>query len=275
MSDPAENSAHAKESGGPDPDSTPGTPQETAPNQEPVTKPEADPAPVERPDWLPEGFADGAALAKSYGELRSRFGQKNEALKADLIKELRASAPETADGYAFEIDPALVPEGLEVKPPADDDPMLKAARTVLHRLGASPDDFKELAGAFVSWQIGTMPNFHAEKAKLGEGADARVAQVDAWLSRSLSETHYKAMMGTVTTAAAVEAIEALMRRAAPSGGFTAPAGATAQGGITPAEAAALASHPDYNDPVKGAEMRGKFSAFIQGGGRLPGMAPRR
>jgi hypothetical protein len=230
-----------------------------------------------RPDFVPETFFEAdkgisvEKLAKSYRELQGRFGQKNDALKAELLKELRKDTPATPEDFALEFDASLLPEGYTAKDIPSDDPMLKAARTVLHRLGGTQADMKELAGAFIQWQTSAIPSIAAEKAKLGEGADERIAQVDAWLARSLPEKHYASLMGAVQTAGALEAIEAIMRRATGGGipAGTGGVGAAAALPMTPQEAMQIVSDPAYNTPA-GAELRAKFSAFVRAGGRLPG-----
>lgn len=235
-------------------------------------------AAAERPEWLPETFYDAErkgirvdALAQSYRELQGRFGQKNETLKAELLRELRAGVPETPEGYGFEIPKELVPEGFEVRQPPADDPMLAEARKVMHELGAKPEQWQRLIGAFVRWQVAQAPDLEAEKQKIGEGAEQRIAAVDMWLAKQLPEDHYRALMAAATSAPFVLALEALMRKATGGAGGGLPAGLPGggEGQMTGEKAREYMRHPDYNHPEKGEPMRRAVYEFIKAGGVIP------
>ena len=47
---------------------------------------------VDRPEWLPEKFQTAEELAKSYGELSTKIGQKEEDIKAKVMQELETEA---------------------------------------------------------------------------------------------------------------------------------------------------------------------------------------
>ena len=69
-------------------------------------------APVSsRPEWLPEKFESPEAMAKSYGELESWKGKREEDLRSELISEMEreaySSRPATAGDYAI---PEIVDE---------------------------------------------------------------------------------------------------------------------------------------------------------------------
>ncbi|MBW8268290.1 hypothetical protein [Caldovatus aquaticus] len=232
----------------------------------------------ERPDWLPETFYDPErkgirvdALANSYRELQGRFSQKNETLKAEVLKELRAGVPETPEGYSFEIPKELVPEGFEVQQPPADDPLLGEARKVLHELGAKPEQWRRLIGAFVRWQVAQAPDLEAERQKIGEGAEERIAAVDMWLARQLPEEQYRALMGAATSAPFVLAMESLMRKATggAAGGLPAGLPGGGEGQMTGEKARELMRHPDYNHPEKGEPMRRAVYEFLKAGGQIP------
>jgi hypothetical protein len=236
----------------------------------------SDTAPAGRPEWLPEKFADGAALAKSYAELESAFGGKQEKLREQLATELAAKAregvPEKPEGYEFTPPEGLLPEGFEFKVDASD-PLLGEMRGLMHELGAKPEQWNRAMTAFLRWQADGLPKPHEEKAKLGEGAERRIEAVDAWLAKALPEREYKALAGQLGTADAIAGIERIMRAA---GGGSLPGAAGLPGGagggdaLTPQQARELMSHPDYRDERKGAEMRARVRAFVTGGGRVSG-----
>jgi hypothetical protein len=232
----------------------------------------------ERPEWLPETFYDSErggvrvdALAKSYRELQARFGQKNETLKAELLRELRKGVPESPEGYSFEIPAELVPDGFEVRVPDANDPLLNEARKVLHELGAKPEQWQRLIGAFVRWQVAQAPDLDAERQRIGEGAEQRIAAVDMWLARQLPEEQYRAVMQAATNADFVLALETLMRKAMGPTASPIPAGLPGMGEqpMTGEKARELIRHPDYNDPIKGEPLRRAVYEFLKAGGTIP------
>ena len=71
-------------------------------------------APVSsRPEWLPEKFESPEAMAKSYGELESWKGKREEDLRSELISEMEkeaySSRPATSGDFAI---PEIVDEEL-------------------------------------------------------------------------------------------------------------------------------------------------------------------
>jgi len=232
-----------------------------------------------RPEWVPEQFwrdagADYEGLGKAYGELRTAFSGKEDKLREKVLAELRRDAPAKPEDYAFEIAADALPEGFELVPPGADDPMMAAARTVMHELGASPGQWQKLTAAFVGWQVAQQPNLAAEKAALGEGGEGRLAAVDAWLGRNLPEKDYQALVGSMRTAPAILAIERVMKLSIDRGLGGAPGGS--QPAMSSEQLALTMGHPDYYHEQKGAEMRQKAKAAISAGVLPPGMSlPRR
>jgi hypothetical protein len=232
-----------------------------------------------RPDWLEESFYDPEqkgirveALGQSYRELRGKFSQKTDAIRAELLAEQRRGVPETPDKYEVAMPSDGLPPGFEFAPPKGDDPLLTETRAVLHELGAKPEQFNRLVGALVQSQIAAMPNVEAERAKLGEGAPQRIAAVDAWLARRLDENEYRAVANGLTTADGILALEKMMK-AAGSGepGIQGGGGSGISSGVEAmaAEVREAMRHPDYYHQEKGKEMRAKADAFFAAGHRLP------
>lgn len=62
-------------------------PNEIEPDQQQATEVEEPQAQQERPEWLPEKFDSAEALAKAYGELESKMGQKEEQVEEEPAKE--------------------------------------------------------------------------------------------------------------------------------------------------------------------------------------------
>lgn len=244
----------------------PTTTEVPAPPAVPAAPP---PAATDRPDWLPEKFADGAALAKSYAELEAWKGTKTEALRAEVLAALREGVPEQADAYDFTVPDGLLPEGFKAEIPKDD-PFLNQMKGVFHQLGAKPEQFQAAAEAFLRWQVANMPDVMAERAKLGEGAPERIAAVDAWLAKTLPDGEYHALSASIMSAEGIAAIERLMKLATGGAPQGVPGGGP--GGVPSVEdAQAILQNPAYRtDTPEGAKLRARFAAFVQAGGRLPG-----
>ena len=50
---------------------------------------EATPSSPTRPEWLPEKFENPEAFAKSYGELESKIGQREEDLRTSINQQIQ------------------------------------------------------------------------------------------------------------------------------------------------------------------------------------------
>lgn len=233
-----------------------------------------------RPDWLPETFYDPQgkairvdALAKSYGELHSKLGQRAEATKAEVLAELRKGVPEKPEGYAVEV-PQGLPEGFQPLKPAEEDGMLAVMRQVAHEAGLKPEQFRKLTDGFFAWQAAQMIDTKAEMAKVGEGAEARVQAVGAFLQRHLAEDEWRGVAAMTMTAPGLLGLEKLMKLAerGADGATRSDGGGSAGGGqgITAEEARNLIRDPVYkqNTP-EGQAMRDKVLAFFQAGGTIP------
>ena len=76
------------------------TQQAEAPVEAPVEQTTQE---VVRPEWLPEKFQTPEELAKSYGELSTKIGQKEDDIKEQVMKQLEEEAysgrPESAGDY--------------------------------------------------------------------------------------------------------------------------------------------------------------------------------
>jgi hypothetical protein len=165
----------------------------------------------ERPAWLPAKFKEPEALAASYVELEKKLGERRETLLAELRAEMAKDLPESPDAYELALPEGFaVPQGFEFRIEADD-PLAKEARQWAHRHKLPKGAFTEAVGLFAKAVAGTLPDMKAERAKLGERADERLAQLDGYLAANLSEKAYRALQGVAQRAEVIEALEEVVR----------------------------------------------------------------
>lgn len=258
-------------------------------SDEPAPQAETPPAPNwlyapgldERPDTVPETFWDAEAkavrvdaLGKSYAELQGRFGQKNDVLKAELLADLRKDAPETPEAYKIELDRSLIPAGYEAGDFDPASPLMAEARQVLHKLGATQDDMTKLVAAYMGETFARLPDLTAERAKLGEGADGRLRDVQAKLGVLVTEEDERgALLQMTATASGVKALERILARVSDASIPSMPG--AAQGGVmTSDEMTQAMSHPDYSNSQKGQSLRARVEAALAAGVKPTGYKPR-
>lgn len=166
-------------------------------------------APV-KPDWVLEQHWDAAkgeikydAVAKSYKDTRAEL----MALKAEG-KTGKDKPPESADKYTF-----TAPEGLPAVI-AEDDPVMGAFRESAHKAGLSQAQFDAIAGDVLKTMSASLPppvSVEAEKAKLGENAEAVMGTVYNWAKKLVddgiwSQDEFQEIMIMGSTADGVRAL---------------------------------------------------------------------
>lgn len=136
--------------------------------------------------------------AKAYKELQSKFGAFTGAPEEyELI--LSEEMSEKVDLEEFK-----------------DDPILEEARVISKEMGINNEGFNKLTELYLKGQLADIKALESVKAEemkaLGPKAEARLNNVDAWSSHNLdAETHEK-LKGVLTSAGAVEAVEALIAK---------------------------------------------------------------
>lgn len=217
------------------PSNAPAPPAPPAPPANPGNEPPANGGEgggeVERPDWLPEtAWKDGNVDLEG---LKSAF--EGAGKSADL--------PASADAYAM---PAI--EGFDSEKAASS-PLFKALRTAAFNGGVGQAGFEAAVSEYVKEMTADANATEAaERAKLGQNADARLTTVSNWVSSSLPAEQAAALMAGATTADAIVALETLMNaRAAPAPRDPPPAAKTLK---TKEEIRALMQKPEYYDPKK-------------------------
>ena len=132
-----------------------------------------------RPEWLPEKFQTPEELAKSYGELSTKIGQKEDDIKEQVMKQLEEEAysgrPESAGDYQ-------IPDILNEEEAATN-PLLKEWAEYAWENGYSQEEFSHWVNKFAEYQTAQQPDLDAVKAELGDNANARVEAIQLWMNK--------------------------------------------------------------------------------------------
>ena len=152
------------------------TQQAEAPVEAPVEQTAQE---VVRPEWLPEKFQTPEELAKSYGELSTKIGQKEDDIKEQVMKQLEEEAysgrPESAGDYQ-------IPDILNEEEAATN-PLLKEWAEYAWENGYSQEEFSHWVNKFAEYQTAQQPDLDAVKAELGDNANARVEAIQLWMNK--------------------------------------------------------------------------------------------
>lgn len=167
----------------------------------------------QRPDWLPENFwVDGKPnyenLAKSYNEIRTKFGSKEEDLRTRIIDELSSEAiagrPEAADKYEL---PEI--EGADLQQMANH-PLTQWWSEFAFENGFDQDTFKTGIQKYIEAKMSDVPDFDAEMKALGDNAKARTEAVGLWVNKNFDETERGQIEKLCATAEGVKTMEKVM-----------------------------------------------------------------
>jgi hypothetical protein len=166
-----------------------------------------------RPEWLPENFwVDGKPnyenLAKSYSEIRAKFGSKEEDLRTKLLEELSneavANRPEAPEKYELpEIDGANYEQ-------MANHPLTKWWSEFAFENGFDQDTFKEGISRYIEARISDVPNYEVEMKVLGDNASARTEAVGLWVNKNFNETERSQIEKLCGTAEGVKVMEKVM-----------------------------------------------------------------
>lgn len=152
------------------------TQQTEAPVEAAVEQPTQE---VVRPEWLPEKFQTPEELAKSYGELSTKIGQKEDDIKAQVMKQLEEEAYSARPASAGEY---VVPEILDAEE-AGTNPLLKWWSDYSWENGLSQEEFDEGINKWAEHMSGNQPDLETVKAELGDNANARVEAIQLWMNK--------------------------------------------------------------------------------------------
>ena len=165
-------------------------------------------APVSsRPEWLPEKFESPEAMAKSYGELESWKGKREEDLRSELISEMEKEAysnrPATAGDYAI---PETVDEEL-----ATDNALFQWWAGHAYENGYSQEEFEDGIKQFNEALEMMRPDLDAEQQALGDNSEARIEAVSLWSQKFFPAEYEDVILGIGQSAKGIEMMEFLMQ----------------------------------------------------------------
>jgi len=201
-----------------------------------------------RPEHIPEKFwKDGTVdyneMAKSYTQLESYAGGKEETIKEKLIEEL---ANEHAENVPEVYELPALPEGINEEM-VNENPMTTWWNGIAKENGFSQEEYEAGINTYVEMMQGQQPNLDAEMEALGENANSRVDAVNAWASKNFPPEEFEAIQYSLgTTASGIQAIERIMemgQTGVRSEQFTQP-----DKQLTMADARAMMQDKRYFDP---------------------------
>jgi hypothetical protein len=176
--------------------------------------------PERKPDWAAEKFWNPdlkqvrvEPLHKAYNELEGKLRTSHEDLKAEVLAEMQAQAPEA---YEVSLSEELgIPDNVELNL-SDEDPMVQWFFEKAKTKGFTQDEVNEWLNDYVKIELAAMPDVNAEIEKLGDHGQDRLMRVNNWMESRLSEDQLKAINPLLSSAAQVEALETLMKSTGPS-----------------------------------------------------------
>lgn len=196
-----------------------------------------------RPEWLPEKFNTPEDLAKSYTELSTKLGAKDEEIRNSIIEEIQSEAfadrPETAGDYQM-------PESIDPEAAVDND-LLKWWSEHSFENGYSQEEFEQGIEMYAQAVMGNEPDLEAEAAKLGDNASARIDAASAWASKFFPEESLGAIERMCESHEGILALEVMME-AMKDGSFAGDAQSAST--TSEAELRQMMNDPRYWNPVE-------------------------
>ena len=172
----------------------------------PTTESVADPVAPSRPEGLPEKFNTWEDMAKSYSELESWKGKKEDDIKNGLLQELETEAyskrPPSAGDYQ-------IPEILDESEAATN-PLLQWWADYSWNNGLSQDEFNE---GITKWaEHNVQPNLDDIKKSLGDNANARVESAQLFMQKFFPAEMQDAVAQLGTSKEGILALELIQQK---------------------------------------------------------------
>lgn len=179
-----------------------------------------------RPDFLPENYWDAAKGAPKLDALYNELTAKQTELAR--FESISAQAPAKAEDYKVALPKEFkAPEGvtIEIDEKAEEfKDLLAGARAWAHQNRLSQAQFEGQLGLFAQFLAGTQAKAvaarDAEMKAIGENAGARITAVEKFVTSALPKEQAAAVLSNLTSKAALEGFEALIRKAIPAGATT-------------------------------------------------------
>ena len=196
-----------------------------------------------RPEWLPEKFKTPEDLAKSYTELQSKLGAKDEDIRNSIIEEIQKEAfadrPESAGDYQM-------PESIDADAAVDNE-LLQWWSEHSFENGFSQEEFEKGIEMYAQAVMGSEPDLEAEAAKLGDNANARIEAASAFANKFFPEEALPAIERMCESHEGIIALEAI-QEAMKDGNFAADAQSSS--GVSERELAQMMNDPRYYDAAR-------------------------
>jgi len=196
-----------------------------------------------RPEWLPEKFQTPEDLAKSYGELSTKIGQKEEEIEKRLQEKLEEEAfsqrPASAGDYQ-------IPEVLNEEEAATN-PLLKEWAEYAWENGYSQEEFSHWVNKFAEYQEAQQPNLDQVKAELGDNANQRVESAQLFLQKFFPTELQDTIAQLGSSAEGIKAVEFIQKQMQST---TISNQATVPAGLTQEDIESRMRDPRYYDPAR-------------------------
>ena len=202
----------------------------------------------ERPEHIPEKFwkegkVDYDEMAKSYTQLETYVGGKEETIKEKLMDDL---AKEHSENMPENYDLPALPEGI-TEEMVQENPMYAWWGETAKTNGMNQEEYEAGINAYVEMMQSQQPDIEAELEALGENANSRIDAVNAWASKNFPPEEYEAIQYSLgTSSSGIQALERIMemnKTGVRSEQFTQP-----EKQLTMADARAMMQDKRYFDP---------------------------
>lgn len=164
--------------------------------------------PQDRPEWLPEKFKTPEDLAKSYTELQSKLGAKDEDIRASIIEEIQneafADRPESASDYKL-------PESVDSEDAIDNE-LLKWWSDHSYENGFSQEEFEQGIEMYAQAIAGQQPDLEHEASQLGDNANTRIEAASVFANKFFPEEALPAIERMCETHEGIIALEVIMEK---------------------------------------------------------------
>ena len=204
-------------------------------------------APVERPEWLPEKFTKAEDLAKSYTELETMVGKKEEEYRDKFQKELEEEAfkdrPESKGEYVIsEEAQKLLDMGA-----VTDNKLLKWWSQTSFENGYNQEEFNSGIMMYLEQISETLPNPEEEMQKLGDNANVRVEAASLFANQYFPKNLIPTVELLASTAEGVQILEHIQEQ---TKGINVSSPSQPINQINEAQLRDLMASDEYHNPTK-------------------------